>query len=100
MESLSMLIEIQLYVVIFSPWQWFVSTRAFSNTLETALTAMALYYWPWEWMKPTSTGRLREQDTQKYDTNYTRLYDVLLLTDVKLKMEYHTSSICISPSTN
>lgn len=31
-----------------SPFQWFCSTRTFSNSLETTLTIMALYYWPWE----------------------------------------------------
>lgn len=38
----------QLFLQIFSPWQWYVSTRTFSNSLETTLTIMALYYWPWE----------------------------------------------------
>ncbi|GJN80521.1 glycosylphosphatidylinositol anchor biosynthesis [Purpureocillium lilacinum] len=37
-----------LFLQIFSPWQWYVSTRTFSNSLETTLTIMALYYWPWE----------------------------------------------------
>ncbi|KYK61432.1 mannosyltransferase [Drechmeria coniospora] len=36
-----------LFLQIFSPWQWYVSTRTFSNSLEMTLTAMALYYWPW-----------------------------------------------------
>ncbi|PHH71493.1 hypothetical protein CDD82_6483 [Ophiocordyceps australis] len=31
-----------------SPWQWYVSTRTFSNSLETSLTVMALYFWPWQ----------------------------------------------------
>ena len=31
-----------------SPWQWFCSTRTFSNSLETTLTIAALYYWPWD----------------------------------------------------
>lgn len=38
----------QLFLQIFSPWQWYVSTRTFSNSLETTLTVMALYYWPWQ----------------------------------------------------
>jgi hypothetical protein len=33
---------------IFSPWQWFCSTRTFSNSLETVLTIVALFFWPWE----------------------------------------------------
>ena len=36
-----------LAVSIFSPWQWFCSTRTLSNSLETVLTVAALYYWPW-----------------------------------------------------
>ncbi|UNI21389.1 glycosylphosphatidylinositol anchor biosynthesis, variant 2 [Purpureocillium takamizusanense] len=37
-----------LFLQVFSPWQWYVSTRTFSNSLETTLTITALYYWPWE----------------------------------------------------
>lgn len=33
---------------MFSPFQWYCSTRTFSNSLETTLTIMALNYWPWE----------------------------------------------------
>ncbi|KAH7326407.1 family 22 glycosyltransferase [Stachybotrys elegans] len=31
-----------------SPWQWYCSTRTFSNSLEMTLTVAALYYWPWQ----------------------------------------------------
>ncbi|RDW68421.1 hypothetical protein BP5796_09078 [Coleophoma crateriformis] len=34
-------------LTLFSPWQWFCSTRTFSNSLEMTLTIVALYYWPW-----------------------------------------------------
>jgi phosphatidylinositol glycan class B len=61
----SMLISFKLRFLLLSPWQWFMSTRAFSNTLETALTAMALYYWPWEWMKPAASAKSRDQDAKK-----------------------------------
>ncbi|PFH58137.1 hypothetical protein XA68_14116 [Ophiocordyceps unilateralis] len=37
-----------LLLQLFSPWQCYVSTRTFSNSVETTLTAMALYYWPWQ----------------------------------------------------
>ncbi|KJZ72851.1 GPI mannosyltransferase 3 [Hirsutella minnesotensis 3608] len=43
----------QLAVDIYGPdgnssfFVWYVSTRTFSNSLETTLTVMALYYWPW-----------------------------------------------------
>ncbi|GJC95806.1 alg9-like mannosyltransferase [Colletotrichum higginsianum] len=37
-----------LFMSMFSPFQWYCSTRTFSNSLETTLTVMALNYWPWE----------------------------------------------------
>lgn len=36
-----------LALSIASSWNWYVSTRAFSNNLETMLTAVALAAWPW-----------------------------------------------------
>ncbi|KAG5975777.1 glycosylphosphatidylinositol anchor biosynthesis [Claviceps cyperi] len=36
-----------LFLQLFNPWQWYCSTRTFSNSLEATLTIMALYYWPW-----------------------------------------------------
>lgn len=33
---------------VFSPWQWFCSTRTLCNSLETVLTIVAMYFWPWE----------------------------------------------------
>ncbi|GAB7364865.1 hypothetical protein MBLNU230_g5657t1 [Neophaeotheca triangularis] len=39
-----------LVLTVFSPWQWFCSTRTLSNSLETALTIAALDHWPWEWL--------------------------------------------------
>ena len=40
---------LQLALTVVSPWQWFCSTRTFSNCLETTLTIVALYLWPWQW---------------------------------------------------
>ncbi|KAK4196133.1 family 22 putative glycosyltransferase [Triangularia verruculosa] len=37
-----------LWMTVLNPWQWYVSTRTFSNSLETTLTIAALSYWPWE----------------------------------------------------
>ncbi|EKD14030.1 uncharacterized protein L3040_007963 [Drepanopeziza brunnea f. sp. 'multigermtubi'] len=37
-----------LWMTVFSPWQWFCSTRTFSNCLETTMTITALYFWPWK----------------------------------------------------
>jgi hypothetical protein len=39
--------NVQLILTAVSPWQFFCSTRTFSNSLETALTAVALSFWPW-----------------------------------------------------
>jgi phosphatidylinositol glycan class B len=38
-----------LALTVVSPWQWFCSTRTLSNCLETTLTVIALYNWPWHW---------------------------------------------------
>lgn len=35
-------------MTVLNPWQWYCSTRTFSNSLETTLTIAALCYWPWE----------------------------------------------------
>lgn len=40
---------LQLALTVVSPWQWFCSTRTFSNGLETTLTVIALSLWPWRW---------------------------------------------------
>ncbi|KAE9366133.1 glycosyltransferase family 22 protein [Stipitochalara longipes BDJ] len=45
-----------LFMTMFSPWQWFCSTRTFSNSLEATLTIMALYYWPWNVTSDTILG--------------------------------------------
>ncbi|KAF1814512.1 hypothetical protein P152DRAFT_393056 [Eremomyces bilateralis CBS 781.70] len=37
-----------LLTTVSNPWQWFCSTRTFSNSIETTLTAFALSKWPWE----------------------------------------------------
>ena len=34
-------------MTVLNPWQWYCSTRTFSNSLETTLTIAALCYWPW-----------------------------------------------------
>ncbi|KAM0157005.1 hypothetical protein ACHAQE_006169 [Botrytis cinerea] len=38
---------VTLLMSVLSPWNWFCSTRTFSNSLETSLTITALYFWPW-----------------------------------------------------
>ncbi|RCK64927.1 GPI mannosyltransferase 3 [Candida viswanathii] len=39
---------ITLMLSLFNPFNWYVSTRSFSNNLETVLTVLALRYWPWD----------------------------------------------------
>lgn len=45
-----------LLMTMASPWQWFCSTRTFSNGLETTLTIAALYFWPWKLSSDTPIG--------------------------------------------
>lgn len=44
-------------MTILSPWQWFCSTRTFSNCLETTMTITALYFWPWTLTTDTVLGK-------------------------------------------
>ncbi|KAI6860716.1 glycosyltransferase family 22 protein [Hortaea werneckii] len=53
----SKITHVTLLLTAASPWQWFCSVRTFSNSLETALTVFALYYWPWEWYSASSEKR-------------------------------------------
>ncbi|KAL2257408.1 hypothetical protein VTK26DRAFT_212 [Humicola hyalothermophila] len=46
-----------LWMTVFSPWQWYCSTRTFSNSLETTLTIAALSYWPWELLEDAKANR-------------------------------------------
>lgn len=51
-------------MTIFSPWQWFCSTRTFSNCLETTMTITALYFWPWKLSTSTVLGKGSDQSQQ------------------------------------
>ncbi|KAI4596272.1 glycosylphosphatidylinositol anchor biosynthesis [Pestalotiopsis sp. 9143b] len=37
-----------LLMSVANPWQWYCSTRTFSNCFEATLTIAALHYFPWE----------------------------------------------------
>ncbi|TGO36112.1 hypothetical protein BHYA_0135g00180 [Botrytis hyacinthi] len=50
---------ITLLMSVLSPWNWFCSTRTFSNSLETSLTITALYFWPWD-MAINSGEKIKE----------------------------------------
>ncbi|CAK9441668.1 uncharacterized protein LODBEIA_P55360 [Lodderomyces beijingensis] len=39
---------VALCLSLLNPFNWYVSTRSFSNNLETTLTIVALRYWPWD----------------------------------------------------
>ncbi|KAI0115188.1 glycosyltransferase family 22 protein [Daldinia grandis] len=45
-----------LLMALANPWQWYTSTRTFSNCFETTLTAAALYYWPWQLLGTEDDG--------------------------------------------
>ncbi|KAH6711222.1 glycosyltransferase family 22 protein [Leptodontidium sp. MPI-SDFR-AT-0119] len=45
------------WMTVFSPWQWFCSTRTFSNCLETTMTISALYFWPWAMSTDSILGK-------------------------------------------
>ncbi|ESZ92192.1 glycosyltransferase family 22 protein [Sclerotinia borealis F-4128] len=51
---------VTLLMSVLSPWNWFCSTRTFSNSLETSLTITALYYWPWDMAIDSGEG-IKEQ---------------------------------------
>jgi phosphatidylinositol glycan class B len=49
--------QLQLWMTVLNPWQWYCSTRTFSNSLETTLTIAALCYWPWELVGDAKTTK-------------------------------------------
>ncbi|MBE7181181.1 MAG: hypothetical protein INR71_08230 [Terriglobus roseus] len=52
-------------MTVASPWQWFCSTRTFSNSIEAALTVAAFYFWPWNAVdvsRPPSSASIRRGD--------------------------------------
>ncbi|KAK0249872.1 glycosylphosphatidylinositol anchor biosynthesis [Friedmanniomyces endolithicus] len=49
-----------LALTAFSPWQFHCSIRTFLNSLETTLTIVALYYWPWQWFLDVARERVQQ----------------------------------------
>lgn len=47
-------------MTVLNPWQWYCSTRTFSNSLETTLTIAALYYWPWDLVRDAKANKQEE----------------------------------------
>ena len=62
--STSLATAAALVLTVASPWQWFCSTRTFSNCLETTLTVVALYNWPWHWSVPANGNGKFQVDTR------------------------------------
>ena len=61
-----------LALTVASPWNWFCSTRTLSNCLETTLTIVALYNWPWHWShleKIDGNVQRDEQGLRKIEQN-------------------------------
>ncbi|MCJ1414984.1 glycosylphosphatidylinositol anchor biosynthesis [Xylographa parallela] len=56
-----------LALTVCSPWQWFCSTRTLSNCLETTLTTVALYLWPWQWSMVKTENDAVESDGLRSD---------------------------------
>ncbi|OKL56510.1 GPI mannosyltransferase 3 [Talaromyces atroroseus] len=52
-----------LALTALNPWQWFCSTRTFSNCAETTLTVVALYFWPWDWFLDIKDDEKEDDDT-------------------------------------
>ncbi|KAI2464176.1 glycosyltransferase family 22 protein [Annulohypoxylon bovei var. microspora] len=50
-----------LLMTLLNPWQWYTSTRTFSNCFETTLTAIALYYFPWELLGTEDDGNSKSK---------------------------------------
>ncbi|KFX96949.1 hypothetical protein O988_05093 [Pseudogymnoascus sp. VKM F-3808] len=56
-----------LLITALSPWQWFCSTRTLSNSLETVLTVVALYHWPWALYGDSSAPKKSSSDATEAD---------------------------------
>ncbi|KAK4193598.1 family 22 putative glycosyltransferase [Podospora australis] len=57
-----------LWMTVLNPWQWYCSTRTFSNSLETTLTIAALAYWPRELvgdLKDVKSAALQQKGSVK-----------------------------------
>ncbi|KAF2809649.1 uncharacterized protein BDZ99DRAFT_571427 [Mytilinidion resinicola] len=57
---------VTLALSVFSPWQWFCAPRTLSNCLETTITSIAVYYWPWRWADLSSNSTLKDKDIRNH----------------------------------
>lgn len=61
-----------LFLTVASPWQAFCSVRTLSNSIETTLTTLALYYWPWDWFTSVSEPS-NDRPAQKHSTSTSKV---------------------------
>ncbi|MCJ1251171.1 glycosylphosphatidylinositol anchor biosynthesis [Trapelia coarctata] len=71
-----------LALTVCNPWQWFCSTRTLSNCLETTLTIIALYLWPWEMSSDATEVSADVSETSTDEKQLTTLRGSLLLAAV------------------
>ncbi|KAF2745738.1 glycosyltransferase family 22 protein [Sporormia fimetaria CBS 119925] len=66
-----------LALSIVSPWQWLCSTRTLSNCLETTISTIAVYYWPWHWPRHWPNTADKDSDHRRRNSNQTASQDFL-----------------------
>ena len=58
--------KVQLLISLGSAFHWFCFTRTFTNSLETTLTIVALYYWPYE-IRALDHNHGKKEDSKPLD---------------------------------
>ncbi|KAK3504849.1 Alg9-like mannosyltransferase family-domain-containing protein [Neurospora crassa] len=74
-----------LWMTVLNPWQWYCSTRTFSNSLETTLTIAALYYWPWGLVQDAKSNKQEEPLQVKGNLDSLRVSLILAAVAVLLR---------------
>ncbi|KAK0386230.1 hypothetical protein NLU13_6067 [Sarocladium strictum] len=77
-----------IYLQIYSPWQWYVSTRTFSNSLETTLTIVALAYFPWSLLSSSRTTKENPKGHQS----------AIPLTDLRISLSLAAFAVVLRPT--
>ncbi|KAK1517575.1 Alg9-like mannosyltransferase [Colletotrichum paranaense] len=81
-----------LFMSMFSPFQWYCSTRTFSNSLETTLTIMALNYWPWELLGDAKTEKENPKPARSI------LHTPGTLTSLRLSLILAATAVLLRPT--
>ncbi|KAI0168489.1 glycosyltransferase family 22 protein [Pestalotiopsis sp. NC0098] len=55
-----------LLMSVANPWQWYCSTRTFSNCFEATLTIAALHYFPWELLGLDKSSKNGDGDAEVF----------------------------------